>query len=193
MNETPPILNGRIVRLEPLQSAHHDQLIAATSDGELWRLPYTIVPSAETMSAYIETTLERQSQGREMPFVIIDRTRDHVIGSTRFTNIDIANRKREIGYTWLAKSFQRTAANTEMKFLLLQHAFETLGCVRVEFVTDVLNERSRAALARIDAKPEGILRNHMIMPDGRLRDSACFSIIAQEWPAVRAWFAETLR
>lgn len=193
MQSAPPILEGRSVSLEPLTHAHRDALIAAANDGELWRLPYTIVPSAETMESYIETTLAKQKQGHDLPFVVIDRSTNRVIGSTRYTNIDSAHRKLEIGYTWLAKSFQRTAANTEMKLLLLAHAFDVLECIRVEFVTDVLNERSRAALVRIGAKEEGILRNHMLMPSGRLRDSACYSIIRQEWPEVRERLAAKIR
>jgi N-acetyltransferase len=181
----PLTLEGRHVRLEPLLLSHQDALIEAASDGELWTLPYTIVPSKETIAEYIGNTLQAQEQGREQPFTIFDKARNAIVGSTRYTEINEANRKLEIGYTWLARSAQRTAINTEAKYLLLKHAFEYLKCVRVELVTDVLNERSRAAILRIGAKQEGVLRNHMIMPNGRIRDSVCFSIIEAEWPGVK--------
>jgi RimJ/RimL family protein N-acetyltransferase len=186
MSIEPVTLEGKRVRLAPMSFEHEEEMIRAASDGELWTLPYTIVPSPATMPAYIEKALNSQSVGLEHPFVIIDRSSDKLVGSTRFASIDLHYRKREIGYTWLARSAQRTPINTEAKYLLLRHAFEELKCVRVEFVTDVLNERSRGALARIGAKEEGILRNHMIMPDGRYRDSVSFSIIESEWPEVKA-------
>lgn len=178
-------LAGQHVRLEPLVRDHQDALLEAASDGQLWTLPYTIVPSRETIADYIEKTLQLQELGFEQPFTIVDVARNKIVGSTRYTIIDEANRKVEIGYTWLARSAQRTAINTEAKYLLLKHAFETLHCIRVELITDVLNERSRAAVLRIGAKQEGVLRNHMIMPNGRYRDSVCFSIIESEWPGVR--------
>ena len=178
-------LEGRHVRLEPLSFSHQDELLKAATDGELWTLPYTIVPSEETIAEYIGHTLQAQEQGLEQPFAIVDKEHDTVVGSTRYTQIKAAHRKREIGYTWLAKSAQRTAINTEAKYLLLRHAFEDLGCIRVEFITDILNERSQTAILRLGATQEGILRNHMIMPDGRCRDSVLFSIIEAEWPGVR--------
>jgi RimJ/RimL family protein N-acetyltransferase len=181
----PVTLTGRHVRLEPLSLAHQDALLEAASDGELWKLSYTVVPSQTTIGAYLGKILEAQAVGLEQPFTIVDVERNKIVGSTRYTVIDQANRKVEIGYTWLARSAQRTAINTEAKYLLLRHAFETLHCIRVELITDVLNERSRAAILRIGAKQEGILRNHMIMPDGRYRDSVCFSIIESEWPVVK--------
>jgi RimJ/RimL family protein N-acetyltransferase len=181
----PITLEGRYVRLEPLSAAHQGALVKAASDGELWTLPYTIVPSKETIAEYVEKTLAVQAQDLEQPFTIVDKQRGEIVGSTRYTQIRPAHRKLEIGYTWLAQSAQRTAINTEAKYLLLKHAFENLGCVRVELLTDILNERSQAAILRLGAKQEGILRNHMIMPDGRYRDSVCFSIIESEWPSVR--------
>jgi RimJ/RimL family protein N-acetyltransferase len=181
----PLTLEGQHVRLEPLGLSHSDALVEAASDGELWNLPYTIVPSKETIAAYVGRTLEKQEQGRELPFTIFDKARNEIVGSTRYTDIDEPNRKLEIGYTWLARRAQRTAINTEAKYLLLKHAFEDLKCVRVELVTDVLNERSQAAILRIGGKQEGILRNHMILPNGRIRDSVCFSIIDAEWPGVK--------
>ncbi|MDX6384641.1 MAG: N-acetyltransferase [Blastocatellia bacterium] len=178
-------LAGRHVRLEPLSLSHQDALLEAASDGELWTLPYTIVPSRETIADYIGKTLHLQELGLEQPFAIVDLAQNEIVGSTRYTVIDEANRKVEIGYTWLARSAQRTAINTESKYLLLKHAFEDLHCIRVELITDILNERSRAAVLRIGARQEGILRNHMIMPNGRYRDSVCFSIIESGWPEVR--------
>jgi RimJ/RimL family protein N-acetyltransferase len=181
----PITLAGRHARLKPLSLAHQDALLEAASDGELWTLPYTIVPGKETIADYITKTLRAQELGLEQPFTIVDLARNKVVGSTRYTVIDEANRKVEIGYTWLARSVQRTAINTEAKYLLLRHAFEKLHCIRVELITDILNERSRAAILRIGATQEGILRNHMIMPNGRYRDSVCFSIIESEWPMVK--------
>src|ERR1700730_7707972 len=186
MEISPVILEGQQVRLEPLSQAHEESLIAAAVDGELWNSTVTIVPSRATMAAYIASALDAQTQGRELPFVIIRKSSGQVVGSTRFYRIERDHRRVEIGYTWLAASAQRTGVNTEAKLLLLTHAFERLRCVRVEFVTDVLNQQSRTAILRLGAKQEGDLRNHMVMPNGRLRDSVCFSIIEAEWPEVKA-------
>lgn len=189
----PITLTGRHVRLEPLSLAHQEALLEAASDGELWKLPYTVVPSPATIGAYVRKTLEAQEVGLEQPFTIVDVAANEIVGSTRYTVIDEANRKVEIGYSWLRRSAQRTGINTEAKYLLLRHAFESLQCIRVELITDILNERSRAAVLRIGAKQEGILRNHMIMPDGRYRDSVCFSIIESEWPVVKERLRALLR
>lgn len=178
--------------LEPLSWSHETALIEAASDGELWKSRVTIVPDASSMSAYIEAALEGLAQGREQPFAIIRRSSGKVIGSTRFYNILPEDRSAEIGYTWLGVSAQRTAANTEAKLLLLTHAFETMRCIRVTLITDVLNEQSRAAILRLGAKQEGIMRSHMIMPDGRVRDSVLFSIIEGEWPEVKTRLEERL-
>lgn len=186
MDLSPITLEGRYVRLEPLSIDHHDRLVEAASDGALWELRVTTVPPPEAMAAFIETTLYAREQEQELPFTILHKPSGCVVGITRFLDLDPAQRKVEIGGTWLAKSWQRSAINTEAKFLLLRHAFEAWGCIRVQFVTDVLNDRSRAALLRIGAKEEGILRNHMIMRDGRYRDSVCFSIIEPEWPTVKS-------
>jgi RimJ/RimL family protein N-acetyltransferase len=186
------ILTGQRIELRPLTLDHEEALIHAASDGELWNLHYTTVPSPVTMRYYIEKALQAHESGREQPFVILNHLTEQVVGTTRYANIDTQHRKREIGYTWLARSVQRTSTNTEAKYLLLNHAFEIEQCIRVEFVTDVLNERSRAALARIGAKEEGVLRNHMIMPDGRHRDSVSFSIIDTDWPAVKESLVEKL-
>jgi len=188
---SPVTLEGKHARLEPLTAAHADQLVAAASDGELWNSKVTVVPSQETISEYLRAALDGQSKGRELPFVISrkepETQADHsVVGTTRFYDISPVDRKAAIGYTWLAKSAQRTPVNTEAKLLLLTHAFETWRLVRVELITDVLNGQSRAAILRLGAKQEGILRNHLILPNGRVRDSVFFSIIDEEWPEVKA-------
>jgi len=179
-------LEGIYVRLEPLLPAHEEELIAAADDGELWSSPVTIVPNRTTMAEYIAVALEAQAKGTELPFAIIRKTTGQVVGSTRFYNIELNNRRLCIGYTWLAASAQRTPVNTESKLLLLTHAFEFWQVIRVELVTDVLNQQSRDAILRLGAREEGILRNHMVMPSGRYRDSVCFSIIESEWPEVKA-------
>src|SRR5436309_382257 len=185
-------LEGQHVRLEPLSLEHREPLIDAASDGELWNSTVTVVPDRSIMAAYIEAALYGQSLGDELPFVIIRKSGTGVapvgkiVGTTRFYDIVTADRKVAIGYTWLAKTAQRTPVNTEAKLLLLTHAFDNWGCVRVELITDVLNQQSRAAILRLGAKQEGILRNHMILPSGRIRDSVCFSIIDSEWPEVKA-------
>lgn len=193
MEVCPVILEGRDVRLEPLSRAHEESLIAAAGDGQLWRSTVTVVPARDTMAAYIAAAIQAQAEGLELPFVIIRQSTGQVVGSTRFYSIERIHRRVEIGYTWLAASAQRTSVNTEAKLLLLTHAFENWRCIRVGFVTDVLNEQSRAALLRLGAKQEGVLRNHMIMPDGRYRDSVCFSIIEAEWSEVKAQLEARLR
>lgn len=186
MNISPVILEGRLVRLEPLLLAHEEALIAAAEDGDLWKSKVTIVPTRAEMGDYLRAALKQQDEGRELPFVIVRKSSGEIAGTTRFYFIDRENRTLEIGYTWLAASAQRTGINTEAKLLLLTHAFEELRCIRVSLVTDVLNQQSRAAILRLGATEEGILRNHLIMPDGRYRDSVCFSIIESEWPEVKA-------
>jgi N-acetyltransferase len=186
MKVTPVILEGDHVRLEPLSAAHEEPLNSAAADGELWNSTFTIVPRREEMAAYIATALEAQALGRELPFVIIRKSSGEVVGTTRFYDIDRENRRLDIGYTWLSASAQRTGVNTEAKLLLLAHAFAHWRCIRVELVTDVLNQQSRTAILRLGAKEEGVLRNHLIMPGGRYRDSVCFSIVEAEWPEVKA-------
>ena len=186
------ILEGRVVRLEPLLATHADALVKAANDGELWRSKVTVVPTADTMGAYIEKALDEQTKGRQIPFVIVHKPSATIVGTTRYMNVEEAHRRREIGSTWIAASHQRTAVNTEAKLLMLSHAFGERGCVRVEFVTDALNTQSRAAITRLGAKEEGVLRNHMIMPDGRYRDSVYHSIIASEWPAIKERLVERL-
>ncbi|MBP0598668.1 GNAT family N-acetyltransferase [Herbaspirillum sp. LeCh32-8] len=181
-----PVLTGELVELRPLAADHRNALLEAAADGELWNMTLTVVPGEQNVDNYLSTALQGHTDGRVMAFLIVDRACGRPIGTTRFWKIDRANRKLEIGHTWLSLSFQRSGANTEAKFLLLRHAFEQMACVRVQFTTDVLNERSRAAILRIGAKQEGIVRHERIMPDGRKRDSVRFSIIDDEWPEVRA-------
>ncbi|UXY55672.1 MULTISPECIES: GNAT family N-acetyltransferase [Pseudomonas] len=181
-----PTLSGQLVELIPLQVEHRQALLDAAADGELWNLKFTVVPGRETVDAYIATALQGREQGTVMPFVIVRREDGRVIGSTRFWKLDRLNRKLEIGHTWLSESAQRSGANTEAKFLLLSHAFEVMDMVRVQFTTDELNEKSRAAILRLGAQQEGIVRHERIMPDGRKRNSVRFSIIDPEWPEVRA-------
>lgn len=182
----PMVLEGRHVRLEPLANAHLAGLAAVGLDPELWRWIPTPVRTIEEMSAYIATALREQQQGTSLPFALAEKSTGRLMGSTRYGNIDRTHRRVEIGWTWVAREWQRTAVNTETKYLLLKHAFESLGCIRVELKTDSLNERSRAAILRIGAREEGIFRNHMITASGRIRDTVYFSIVASEWPGAKA-------
>ncbi|MBI1807662.1 MAG: GNAT family N-acetyltransferase [Ignavibacteria bacterium] len=181
----PLTLDGTHVRLEPLSLSHHAALCQVGLDPGLWKVTMTLIRTPDDMRQYIETALTWQAEGTALPFVIIEKSSGEAVGSTRYGNIDSANRRLEIGWTWVARTWQRTIVNTETKYLLLKHAFETLGCIRVEFKTDSLNHQSRNALVRIGAKEEGILRNHMIAPNGRIRHSVYYSIIDTEWPTVK--------
>lgn len=185
MDLTPLTLEGKHVRLEPLNPAHEQALVSAAADGELWHSKVTTVPSESTAAAYIAAALGDQSRGLALPFVIISKALNTIVGSTRFLHIASAHRRVEIGNTWLSASAQRTAINTEAKLLLLTHAFEQWQCIRVELVTDVLNTVSRAAIVRLGAREEGVFRSHMLMPDGRHRDSVFHGIIASDWPAIK--------
>ena len=178
-------LSGDRVKLVPLKMEHRDALIKAASDGQLWELWYTSVPSEATIDQYMQTALQEQADEQSHPFVIIDQQTQKVIGSTRYCNIDPSNFRLEIGYTWYAQSYQRTGTNTECKFLLLRHAFEELKCIAVEFRTHWFNEKSRNAILRLGAKQDGVLRNHRMDKDGTLRDTVVFSIIQSEWPVVK--------
>ena len=187
MRVEPVTLEGAVVRLQPLTLGHLDALCAVGLDEELWRVTMTRCRTRDDMREFVEDALGLQGQGVALPFATVERASGRVVGSTRFGNIDVPNRRAEIGWTWVARPWQRTAVNTEAKYLMLRHAFETLGCLRVEFKTDALNDRSRAALRRIGAVEEGVFRYHQIIPHtGRLRDSVYFSIIAPEWPGVKA-------
>jgi N-acetyltransferase len=182
----PVVLEGEQLRLEPLSQSHHAELCEIGLVEELWRwIPKQILTPAD-MKEYIDLALTERANGVSMPFAQIERASGRAIGSTRYMNIDKAHRRLEIGATWIAPAWQRTAINTESKYLLLRHAFEDLGCMRVELKTDSLNEKSRAAILRIGAKQEGIFRNHMITSTGRVRHTVYFSVIDSEWPAIKA-------
>ena len=181
----PITLTGVHATLEPLSVGHHDDLVAAASDGELWKLWYTSVPRPENMIAGIERRLDNQAKGTWLPFAIRRNDTGTISGMTNYLNIDAVNRRVEIGGTWNAKSTQRTGINTECKLMLLTHAFETLQCAGVEFRTHFMNHQSREAIARLGAKQDGILRNHVLVPGVGYRDTVVFSIILHEWPTVK--------
>ncbi len=189
---TPVTLEGRAVRLEPLAAGHLDALCHVGLDPSLWAWTTSHVATAADMRRYVEAALTEQAAGHALPFVTIEKATGHVVGSTRFGNIAPAHRRVEIGWTWVAPAWQRTAVNTEAKKLMLAHAFETLGCIRVELKTDVLNTRSRRAIERLGAQQEGILRHHLITDQGRVRDTVYYSILAAEWPLVKAGLDERL-
>ena len=192
MNVAPVTLEGTQVRLEPLTTAHHAAFCAIGLDPELWRLSPAAVRTEAEMAAYINVALAEQAAGRALPFAIVERASGAVVGSTRYGAIERHHRRLEIGWTWLGRAWQRTAINTEAKLLLLQHAFETLGCLRVELKTDALNQRSRAAILRLGAREEGVFRKHMITASGRSRDTVYYAIIDDDWPAVKANLAQRL-
>ena len=181
----PVVLTGENAKLEPLQREHRDALIEAVKGGELWNLWYTSVPSPDKMDAEIERRLRLQAQGSMLPFTVRNGA-GQIVGMTTLMNIDATHKRVEIGSTWYASSVQRTPLNTECKLMLLRHAFETLDCIAVEFRTHFFNHQSRRAIERLGAKQDGILRSHQVAPNGSLRDTVVFSIIASEWPTVRA-------
>ncbi|WP_315755300.1 MULTISPECIES: GNAT family protein [unclassified Bradyrhizobium] len=181
----PVTLRGAHASLVPLSSDHHDALVAAVSDGELWKLWYTAVPKPETMAKEIERRLGLLAAGSMQPFTVLDPD-GRVAGMTTYMNVDAANRRVEIGSTWYAKRVQRSALNTQCKRLLLAHAFEAMNCIAVEFRTHFFNHQSRRAIERLGAKQDGILRSHQIAPNGTLRDTVVYSITAAEWPTVKA-------
>lgn len=174
------------MRLEPLSMDHLEALCAVGLDEDLWRWNPQPVSTPDEMRAYIETALQLQVEKKALPFATVHKSTGRVVGSTRFGNIDTLNRRAEIGWTWIAKPWQRTAVNTEAKYLMLRHAFETLDLIRVELKTDLLNEKSRQAILRIGAKQEGVFRKHIVTTTGRIRDSVYFSIIDSEWSEVKA-------
>jgi RimJ/RimL family protein N-acetyltransferase len=185
-------LQGRHIRLEPLTLNHLDGLCEIGLDPDLWRWIPAPVKSRDDMRDYIRLALRWQTDGTALPFATVDQSSGRVVGSTRYMNIDKPNRHVEIGATWIGRPWQRTVVNTEAKYLMLRHAFETLGCFRVELKTDALNQQSRNAILRIGASQEGIFRKHVVCSDGRLRDSVYFSIIDSEWPSVKARLEEKL-
>jgi len=185
MKIEPITLEGKYVRLEPLSIIHRDGLCDAISDGELWKLHVTLVPQIDKIDEFLSNAQEAHEAGDGLTFVTIDKSTNQVAGSTRFMKANLPNKRIEIGFTFLGKTWQKTRINTEAKLLMLTHAFERLGLNRVELLTDYLNDKSRRAILRIGAKEEGVLRNHMVMPDGRVRDSAIYSIIKNEWPGIK--------
>ena len=181
----PVALTGTLVRLDPLTHDDDEALGAAAADGELWRLGYTSVPRPEDMAADTEFRLGQHAAGTMLPFVTRRLDTGAVVGATTFCHVDARNRRVEIGYTWNARSVQRSGTNTDSKLLLLTHAFETLDCIAVELRTHFLNRQSRAAIERLGARQDGVLRHHQVMADGSLRDTVVYSITAPEWPAIR--------
>ena len=181
----PVTLHGEHARLEPLAQAHREGLVEAVKDGELWKLWYTSVPSPENMAKEIDRRLGLQTAGAMLPFTVFDAA-GRIAGMTTYMNVDAANRRVEIGSTWYARRVQRTPLNTQCKWLLLDHAFARLDCIAVEFRTHFFNHQSRRAIERLGARQDGILRSHQIAPNGTLRDTVVFSIVAAEWPTVKA-------
>lgn len=193
MNLQAIVLEGSHVRLEPLSESHHEALCKIGLDPELWKwIPFQVL-TPEQMTAYIRSALADQEKGISLPFATIDQATQTVVGSTRYMNIDLANKRLEIGSTWIVKPWQRTAINSEAKYLMMRHAFETLGCNRVEWKTDALNTQSRNAILRLGATEEGIFRQHVVTWSGRLRDSVYFSVIASEWPEVKKNLAAKIK
>ncbi|MEM8764151.1 MAG: GNAT family protein [Bacteroidota bacterium] len=181
----PLTLEGSLVKLMPLTEAHASDMVQAASDGQLWDIWYTSVPSEQNITAYISHALTEQASGKALPFVVVEKATGNIVGSTRYCSVDAPNRRVEIGYTWYAKSTQRTGVNTECKFLLLRHAFETLDAIAVEFKTNFFNFPSRNAILRLGARQDGIIRNHRIDKMGNIRDTVIFSILNSEWPVVK--------
>ena len=189
----PVILAGQAIRLEPLGLAHVPALTEAGRDNDIWRyMPYAFDGTEAFMQRWVEDLLERQRHGTDLPFAVVLQASGQAIGASRYLDIRAHDRAVEIGGTWYAPAHQRTAANTEAKYLLFQHAFETLGCIRVQLKTDLRNERSQRAIERLGAVREGVLRDHLLMPDGYRRSSVYYSVLEAEWPAVKARLEEKL-
>jgi RimJ/RimL family protein N-acetyltransferase len=182
----PITLQSTRARLEPLAHRHHDDLVAAVKDGELWRLWYTFIPEPGKMAADIDRRRSLQAAGSMLPFAVIDLPSGKAVGMTTYMNVEAAHRRVEIGSTWYASSVQRSDLNTQCKFLLLRHAFESLDCIAVEFRTHFFNHQSRRGIERLGAKLDGILRSHQLATDGTLRDTCVYSIVASEWPTVKS-------
>ena len=180
------ILEGESIRLEPLRVEHVESLWQAGNDESLWRWTANVITSEVEMRDYVETALDEQRRAVSLPFVTVEKSANRIVGSTRFGNIDVKNRRAEIGWTWINPRWQRSRINTEAKFLMFRHAFETWKCIRVELKTDVLNEKSRNAIRRIGAIEEGVLRRHAITDTGRIRDTVYFSVLDAEWAAVKS-------
>ena len=186
MDVRPVILEGSHVRLEPLSMDHHPAMCEVALDDSLWQWTSPRLRTADDVRSYMATAIRAQSAGTALPFATVERDSGRVVGGTRYANISRDDRRVEIGWTFVATAWQRTPINTEAKYLMLRHAFETWHCVRVELKTDVLNQRSRRAIERLGAKQEGILRSHMIMDTGRVRDTVYYSILNTEWPEVKS-------
>ncbi len=189
----PITLRGTHAVLEPLSQVHHDDLVEAVQDGELWKLWYTVIPEPAKMRAEIDRRLDLQAKGSMLPFAVIDTRTSKAVGITTYMNVDAPNRRVEIGGTWYRKSVQRTALNTECKLLLLTHAFESLDCICVELRTHFFNHQSRHGIERLGAKLDGVLRSNVISPNGTTRDTCIYSIIASEWPTVKTHLSWKLK
>jgi len=185
----PVTLRGKVASLAPLAQEHRADLVEAVRDGELWKLWYTTIPAPEAMGAEIDRRLGLQAKGSMLPFAVIENSSGRAVGMTTYLNVEAAQRRVEIGATWYRKRVQRSALNTECKLMLLEHAFESLDCIAVEFRTHSFNQPSRRGIERLGAKLDGILRSHQIMPNGTLRDTCVYSITAAEWPTVKAHLA----
>jgi RimJ/RimL family protein N-acetyltransferase len=194
MNIEPVTLSGRVVRLEPLSEAHIPDLVKVGLDETIWRyMRYGRMESGEHLANWVHEMLELQTHGADLPFAVIYQVTGCAVGCTRYLNIDHEDRSLEIGGTWYGLEYQGTFVNTESKYLLLKHAFEVLGCVRVWFKTDSRNLRSQRAIERLGAVKEGVLRNHMVLPNGYIRDSVVYSILPQEWPEVKVMLEARLQ
>ncbi|CAN5823951.1 GNAT family N-acetyltransferase [soil metagenome] len=185
MQCTPIILRGQYVTLEPLSPEHLSGIQSAVTDGDLSSLFFTSVPSFENTQNWLNAALDMQAEQKAIPFIARDNITGEIIGSTRYCNLDHNNMRLEIGYTWYAARAQRTAINTECKLMLLTHAFEVFDCIAVEFRIDWFNRRSQAAIERLGAKRDGVLRNHMVLPDGRVRDTVVYSVLGLEWAGIK--------
>ncbi|CAN5430682.1 GNAT family protein [soil metagenome] len=182
----PLTLNGDYCTLEPLSLDHHDALVEAVKDGELWNLWYAFIPKPDDMKKEIIRRLDLQAKGSMLPFTVINRKTQEVIGMTTYCHTDSTNKRIEVGWTWYARSYQRTAINTECKLMLLRHAFEKLNCIAVAFRVDFLNHQSRKAVERLGARLEGIIRNYSLLSNGNPRDMCFYSVLPHEWPNVKA-------
>ena len=193
MDVQPVVIEGKLIRLEPLSLEHVPQLAVAGREESIWRfMLYGPVTDEPRMRQWVQDMLSRQARGTDLPFAVILRETGTAIGATRYIDIRPVDRGVEIGGTWYAVEYQRTAVNSECKYLLLKHAFESLGCIRVQFKTDLRNERSQRAIERLGAVKEGVFRNHMVLLDGTIRHSVYYSIIDTEWPAVKAFLEKKI-
>ncbi len=194
MQITTVTLTGSTIRLEPISLAHVPALTVAGRDESIWQyMPYGLVTTEAAMTNWVSQMLRQQAEGTDLPFAVVHQATNQAIGATRYMDIRLAHRGLEIGGTWYAREHQRTPANTEAKYLLMRHAFEVLGCVRVQLKTDLRNERSQRAIERLGAVREGVLREHILMADGYRRSSVYYSVLAAEWPAVKARLEEKLK